>query len=126
MKTLKQIALEAIQDPAGRVSHARIISMLVAIAATVFIWKMIITGGMTVDYFIAYLAYGTGHQTLNKFLDFRANRSSNETRSNSPTSEIQTRRTSIDDDYPSTRTASTRHLDIDDFDTPEPRNKHRI
>ena len=45
--------------------------MLVAFAATVFIWKLIILGGMTVEYFICYCAYGTGHQTLNKFLDNR-------------------------------------------------------
>lgn len=126
MKTLKQIAIEAIQDPQGRISHARIISMLVAIAATVFIWKMIIIGGMTVDYFIAYLAYGTGHQTLNKFLDFRSNKSSGETRFNSTRPEIQASRTNIEDDYTSTRTASTRHLDIDDIDSPTPRNKQRI
>ena len=55
----------------GQYSHARIIAMLVAFAATVFIWKLIILGGMTVEYFICYCAYGTGHQTLNKFLDNR-------------------------------------------------------
>lgn len=53
----------------GEYSHARIIAMLVCIAATVFMWKLIILGGMNIEYFIAYLAYGTGHQTLNKFLD---------------------------------------------------------
>jgi hypothetical protein len=45
--------------------------MLVAFAATIFMWKLIILGGMSLEYFIAYLAYGTGHQTINKFLDKR-------------------------------------------------------
>jgi len=45
--------------------------MLVAFAATIFMWKLILLGGMSLDYFVAYLAYGTGHQTLNKFLETR-------------------------------------------------------
>jgi hypothetical protein len=45
--------------------------MLVAIAATVFMWKLVILGGMSIDYFIAYLAFGTGNSGLNKFLDTR-------------------------------------------------------
>lgn len=69
-KTLGKIFKEALQDnTTGTYSHARIIAMLVAIAATVFMWKLVILGGMTIEFFVAYLAYGTGHQTLNKFLD---------------------------------------------------------
>ncbi len=67
-----KIVKESLQDNAtGRYSHSRIIAMLVALAATIFIWKLIILGGMGIEYFIAYLAYGTGHQSLNKFLDNR-------------------------------------------------------
>ncbi len=63
---------ESLQDNAtGRYSHARILSMLVAVAATIFMWKLIILGGMSLEFFIAYLAYGAGHQSLNKFLDNR-------------------------------------------------------
>lgn len=122
MKSLKQIILEAIQDPAGRISHARIISMLVAIAATVFIWKMIITGGMTVDYFIAYLAYGTGHQTLNKFLDFRSNKNTIE---NSNNTKYQGQRSDYEDNYISTRTPKTEYINMDDFDTPTTQNRRK-
>ncbi len=71
-KLIKKIFVQTLQDENGNFSHARVIAMLVAIAATVFIWKLIIVGGMTVDYFIAYLAYGSGHQALNKYLDTRA------------------------------------------------------
>lgn len=68
--TIKTILKESLQDNAtGRYSSARIISMLVAFAATAFMWKLVITGGMTIEYFIAYLAYGSGNAGLNKFLD---------------------------------------------------------
>lgn len=61
---------DSLKDNAnGMYSHARIIAMLVAIAATIFMWKLILLGGMNIEYFIAYLTYGTGAQTLNKFLD---------------------------------------------------------
>lgn len=76
MGMFKRFIIEPLIDSnTGKFSQARIISMLVAVAATIFIWKLILLGGMSVEYFIAYLAYGTGHQTLNKFLD---NRSSNQ------------------------------------------------
>lgn len=71
MKLLR-ILDDSLKDNAtGQYSHARIIAMLVAFAATIFMWKLIIMGGMSIDYFISYLAYGTGAQTLNKFLDNR-------------------------------------------------------
>jgi len=70
--TFCRIVKESLQDNAtGRYSSARVIAMLVAIAATVFMWKLVILGGMSIDYFIAYLAYGTGTASLNKFLDTR-------------------------------------------------------
>jgi hypothetical protein len=70
---LKKMIKESLQDnTTGRYSHARLIALLVAIAATVFMWKLIIMGGMSLEYFIAYLAYGTGHQSLNKFLDIKS------------------------------------------------------
>jgi len=70
--TLGKIFKESLQDNAtGRYSSARVIAMLVAIASTVFMWKLVILGGMSIEYFIAYLAYGTGTASLNKFLDNR-------------------------------------------------------
>lgn len=68
--TLMTILKESLQDNAtGRYSSTRIISMLVAIAATAFMWKLVIAGGMTIEFFLAYLAYGSGNAGLNKFLD---------------------------------------------------------
>lgn len=69
-QTFCKMVRESLQDNAtGRYSSARIISMLVAIAATVFMWKLVLLGGMSIDYFLAYLAYGSGNAGLNKFLD---------------------------------------------------------
>lgn len=63
---------DSLKDNAtGHYSHARIIAMLVAFAATIFMWKLIIMGGMSIDYFISYLAYGTGSAGLGKYLDNR-------------------------------------------------------
>jgi hypothetical protein len=79
MNELKKLIKESLQDnTTGRYSHARVIALLVALAATVFMWKLIIAGGMTIEFFIAYLAYGTGHQTLNKFLDNRPSKKDEE------------------------------------------------
>jgi hypothetical protein len=71
-QTLCKIVKESLQDNAtGRYSSTRVISMLVAVAATVFMWKLVILGGMSIEYFLAYLAYGSGNAGLNKFLDNR-------------------------------------------------------
>jgi len=72
LNTLGRIIKESLQDNAtGRYSSSRVIAMLVAIAATVFMWKLVLLGGMNIEYFVAYLAYGTGTSSLNKFLDNR-------------------------------------------------------
>jgi hypothetical protein len=70
LESFSTIIKEACQDNAtGKYSHSRIIAMVVAFGATVFMWKLAIAGLMTIEYFLAYLAYGTGYQTVNKFLD---------------------------------------------------------
>lgn len=72
MRRLKILTIldESVKDNAtGQYSHARIIALLIAFGATIFMWKLIILGGMQVEYFLGYLAYGTGHQALNKYLD---------------------------------------------------------
>lgn len=74
LKELGRMIREALQDNAtGKYSHSRIIAMVVAFAATVFMWKLILLGGMSIEYFIAYLAYGTGSVTMNKYLDNKDN-----------------------------------------------------
>lgn len=69
-QTFCKMVKESLQDNAtGRYSSSRIIAMLVAVAATVFMWKLVLLGGMNIEYFLAYLAYGAGNTGLNKMLD---------------------------------------------------------
>lgn len=72
IQTIGKIIRESLQDNAtGRYSSSRVISLLVAFAATVFMWKLVLLGGMTIEYFMAYLAYGTGSFGVGKFLDLK-------------------------------------------------------
>lgn len=58
-----------LQDAEGHFSHARLIAVLVGLSATVFMWLLTINDALTIEYFMAYLAYGVVHQSVNKFLD---------------------------------------------------------
>ena len=60
---------EFLKDPSGNFSHSRLIAVLVGFSATIFMWKMVLMGSVNEYYFGFYLLYGTGHQTINKFLD---------------------------------------------------------
>lgn len=63
---------ESLQDNrTGKYSHAKVIAMCGFLASTIFIWKLIILNTLGIDYFIAYLMYCTGTQTINKWLDSR-------------------------------------------------------
>jgi hypothetical protein len=69
-QTIGKIIRESLQDNAtGRYSSSRVIALLVAFAATVFMWKLVLLGGMTIEFFTAYLLYGTGSFGVGKFLD---------------------------------------------------------
>ncbi len=96
--TLAKIFTESLQDNAtGRYSSARVIAMLVAISATIFLWKLIVLGGMSIEYFVAYLAYGTGTTSLNKFLDNRDTARTEQARAMLPT----TTKPAVEEDDPS-------------------------
>lgn len=69
---LKKIFTDILQDKKTHTySLSKVIAFVGFIAATVFIWKLIILGTLTLDFFCAYLIYTTGTQTFNKFLDGR-------------------------------------------------------
>lgn len=55
----------------NKFSQAKTISVLVAIIASLIMIKLTLMSGMSIEYFIAYLAYGTGHANMSKFLDSR-------------------------------------------------------
>lgn len=61
--------LSLIKDDSKRLSLNKTILFIVAASATLFMWKLVIQHELTVEYFITYLAFGSGHTSLNKFLD---------------------------------------------------------
>ena len=79
--TFRSFMLALCVDDRGKVSQSKVITLVVAFAATVFMWKLVLLGGMSVDFFIAYLACGSGHGLLSKFIDTKdTNRQQVETR----------------------------------------------
>jgi len=63
--------IELICDKDDRLSHARLLNLLVGICACLYCWKLVIMGGFTETYFAYLLLYGMGQQTVNKFLDLK-------------------------------------------------------
>lgn len=61
--------IEFVKDNQGNFSHARLIALGVGLSATLFMWKLLITGGMNETYFLYFLSYGVVHQNVNKALD---------------------------------------------------------
>jgi len=59
MKKLLRILDESIKDNVtGQYSHSRIIALIIGICASIFMWKLVIMGELTIEYFMGYLAYG--------------------------------------------------------------------
>ena len=61
--------IEFVKDNEGNFSHARLIAVMVGLSATIFMWKLLITGTLNTTYFSYYLMYGVVHQNINKALD---------------------------------------------------------
>jgi hypothetical protein len=58
-----------LEDDRGNLSHARLIAVMVAASATVFMWKLTIMGELTETYFLYYLIMGVVHMNISKSLD---------------------------------------------------------
>lgn len=58
-----------LKDDKGNYSHARLIAILVAISSSIIMFGLTYLGQMNEYFFGFFLLYGTGHQTINKFLD---------------------------------------------------------
>jgi hypothetical protein len=63
---------ELVSDKDNRLSHARVLNLLVGVCACLYCWKLVIVGDFTETYFAYLLLYGMGQQTVNKFLDLRS------------------------------------------------------
>ena len=121
MKIFK-ILDDAVKDNAtGHYSHSRIIALLIAFGATVFMWKLILLGGMGIEYFLGYLAYGTGQMTMNKFLDNKDTARSDQAKFKNRISDNETDAPM----YTSTRPARRVKEDLDNEDDMFGRNRSR-
>lgn len=60
---------ETLQDNTGKYSAAKVILMVGFFAILVFMWKLLLTGALTLDFFIAFLAFISGHNNISKYLD---------------------------------------------------------
>ena len=56
-------------DDSLRPSMSKTILFLVAIISSVIMIKLTVYHQMSVDYFISFLAFGTGHASMSKYLD---------------------------------------------------------
>lgn len=56
-------------DDSGRASMSKTILGIVTIIACVIMLKMTYNDKMSAEYFLMFLSFGTGHASLNKFLD---------------------------------------------------------
>ena len=60
---------DLLKDGSGKYSLSKFIHLLVGISAVVLMWKMILNKEVTDVEWIAFLAYGAGQVSINKFLD---------------------------------------------------------
>ena len=70
---MKEFFLDMVTDDDRRVSSARFLNLLVGIVTSVLMLWMARNGTLSVEWGVAYLAYGSGTFGMGKFLDGRAN-----------------------------------------------------
>lgn len=85
---MKQFLIQLISDQHNRISHARFLNLLIGVCACLFCWKLILTDEFTTTYFLMLLVYGSGQQTVNKFLDLKLGTKSNPEPDAEPTKSV--------------------------------------
>ncbi len=69
MDTTRKILNDLFCDDSGRLSLSKTILGIVTIIACVIMLKLTYNQQMSPEYFLIFLSFGTGHASLNKFLD---------------------------------------------------------
>lgn len=70
---MKTFINDLLKDDSGKYSLSKVILCMVAISATILLWKMVLLKETTDMIWVGYLAFGTGHASMNKFLDRKKN-----------------------------------------------------
>jgi hypothetical protein len=60
---------EILSDDKGKLSLPRVMLWFGFIFLSAFIWKLIITHTLTIDYFVVYAGFVSGHSLVSKYLD---------------------------------------------------------
>lgn len=56
-------------DDSGKLSLSKSILFWTAVTGGAIVWKLTLQEKLTIDFFIAFLAWGSGHTLTSKFLD---------------------------------------------------------
>lgn len=59
-------------DDSGKLSLAKSILIWTAITAFIVVWKLAVTGNLTIEFFSVFLAWGSGHTLTSKWLDTKS------------------------------------------------------
>ncbi len=72
-KDAKTYYIKLTSDGSGEPSLAKAILFWTAFTAGCVIWKLTVQGKLTIDFFTAFLVWGSGHQLTSKWLDTKGN-----------------------------------------------------
>jgi hypothetical protein len=65
----QKLCKDSLTAPNGKYSSAKIILMFGFMIASLVLWKALILGNLSIEFFVAYLAFISGHNNISKFLD---------------------------------------------------------
>jgi hypothetical protein len=72
-KTIGSWHREILSDDKGKLNLARVMLYYGWLFLTAFVWKLIITHTLTIDYFVVYAGFVSGHSLVSKYIDTKGN-----------------------------------------------------
>jgi hypothetical protein len=63
---------ELITGPNGKLSHSKLIAIIVCLGATFYVVKSSVTGNLGSEIFGLYLMYGASQHNISKYIDTKA------------------------------------------------------
>jgi len=64
---------ELLSDASGKLQLAKVMLWFGFLFLSAFVWKLILTRTLTIDYFVVYAGFVSGHQLVSKYLDRNGN-----------------------------------------------------
>lgn len=69
---------ELIQGPNSKLSHSKLIALIVCAGATFYVVKASVTGNLGAEIFGMYLAYGASQHNISKYIDTKSKKKPDE------------------------------------------------